>query len=293
MKMADFVLFTDSCSDLPVDMIKKTGVEVIPMSFMVDDIVYHNFPDEREITTIDFYNMLREKTTSSTSQLNPQQFDAYFRDYLEKGMDILYIAFSSALSGTYVSAIQASKSLEIEFPDRKVVVIDSLAASMGLGLLTCHAARLKKQGKSIEETAQWVEENKIKLDHLFTVDDLMYLKRGGRLSAGVAIIGTIIKLKPLLHVSPEGKLVQTGVARGRRQALNRMVDRMMQTIDQSLDYPIFISHGDCPEDVEYMSEQIRARIPESIIETGFIGPVIGSHSGPGTIAVYYLGSDRT
>jgi len=290
--MADFVLFTDSCSDLSLAMVKKIGVEVIPMSFMVDDKIYRNYPDEREMTTKNFYDLLRNKKTSSTSQLNPQEFDDIFRKYLEKGLDVLYIAFSSALSGTYASAVQAGPNLEKEYPGRKVVAVDSLAASMGLGLLTWHAATLKKQGKTLEEIQEWLEKNKKRLDHLFTVDDLMYLKRGGRLSAVVATIGTIIKLKPLLHVSPEGKLVQTGVARGRRQALNRMVDRMMQTIEQPLELPIFISHGDCPEDVEYMSEQVKMRIPGAIIETGYIGPVIGSHSGPGTIAIYYLGNDR-
>ncbi len=290
--MQKYALITDSCSDLPLEIVNEIKVEVIPLTFMVDGKIYHNYSDEREMTTAKFYEMLRNKKTSSTSQLNPNEFEKVFKKHLDKGEDVLYIAFSSALSGTCQSAKQAAETMKKEYPDREIRVIDSLAASMGEGLLVWYAAKLRKEGKSLGEVASWLEENKLRLDHLFTVDDLFFLKRGGRLSVGVALIGSLIGIKPLLHVSVEGKLVQTGIARGKRQALNRMVARMMTTIENQKNQEIFISHGDCQEDADYLREQVKAKLPDISIIEGYIGPVIGSHSGPGTIAIYYLGNDR-
>ncbi|MBN2503817.1 MAG: DegV family protein [Bacilli bacterium] len=291
--MIDYVLITDSCADLPDQLLKKLEVEVIPLSVLVDGETYYNYPDEREITFKEFYELLRQKKSSSTSQLNPEQFLEKFTGFLEAGKDILSISFSSALSGTYESSLVASEELRKKYPDRKIITIDSKCASMGQGLLIHHAATKRLQGESLEDLGAWCEENKLNVSHLFTVGDLNHLKRGGRLSSGKAFLGTLMNVKPLLHVNLDGKLVQTGAARGRRLALNKMVERMRLTIDKPKEQTIFISHGDCIEDVEYLKEQIALKVPVKGVIDHYIGPVIGSHSGLGTIAIFYFGNDRT
>ncbi|MDD4000750.1 MAG: DegV family protein, partial [Bacilli bacterium] len=253
---------------------------------------YVNYLDEREISFSDFYKELREKKRTKTTQANPEDFVLKMRDFLKAGKDILSISFSSALSGTFNSSRLAKEELKEEFPNRKIVLIDSLSASMGQGLLLTYAANLRKSGKSLEEVALWVEENKLKLCHLFTVDDLNHLRRGGRLSSISAIIGTILRVKPLLHVSSEGKLTVEGKARGRQLAINQLFERMVATIVSPEEQIVYISHGDCLEDALLLKEKILETLPVKEVFINFIGPVIGSHSGPGTLAVFYLGNDR-
>jgi DegV family protein with EDD domain len=211
---------------------------------------------------------------------------------LKSGRDILSISFSSALSGTYNSARIAKEELQEKYPERKIIVIDSLSASMGQGLLVYHAAKRKQEGKSIEEVAKWVEENKLKLCHLFTVDDLNHLRRGGRLSPISAILGTILRVKPLLHVSIEGKLTVVSKSRGRHTSLDMLVQQMEKTIENPEGQTVFISHGDCLEEAEYVKEKMLAKLPIKDVVINYVGPVIGSHSGPGTIAIFYFGNDR-
>jgi len=290
--MSNYKIITDSCIDLPDNVAKELDLVVIPLSVLMDGKTFFNYLDEREITFQAFYERLREKAMPSTSQLNPAEFEEAFEKELEQGNDILSISFSSALSGTYASSVTARDKLQKKYPNRKIITIDSLSASMGQGLLVYYAANLKKQGVGIEEVAAWVENNKLKLSHLFTVNDLNFLRRGGRLSSGKAILGTIINIKPLLHVSTSGKLVPVGQARGRRQALNKMIERMRLTIENPRDQLVMISHGDCIEDVDYLKEQIAEKIPVKDIIFNYIGPVIGAHSGPSTIALFYLGNDR-
>ncbi len=292
MKMNEYVIITDSCGDLPVDLLKELKVEVIPLSVMINGVTYFNYPDERDITFKAFYNLLREKKMSTTSQLNPEQFVDKFKGFLDAGMDILSISFSSQLSGTYESSVVARDLLQKQYPGQRIVTIDSKCASMGQGLLIYYAQKKHLEGQTIDEVATWCEANKLKVSHLFTVGDLNHLRRGGRLSSGKAFLGTLINIKPLLNVNLEGKLVQTGMARGRRQALNRLVERMRLTIENPREQTIFISHGDCLEDVGYLEEQIQLKIPVNGIIVHYIGPVIGSHSGLGTIAIFYLGNDR-
>lgn len=290
--MEKYVIVTDSCIDLPKSLIDSLGIKVIPLTVIIEKKEYKNYPDEREITAIDFYNLLRSEVVATTSQLSPSDLINVFEPLLQEGFDILSISFSSALSGTYMSAVVARNELLKDYPLRKILTIDSLSASMGQGLLVTYAAKMKNAGQSIEEVAKWIEDNKQSFAHLFTVSDLNHLKRGGRLSAGKAFIGTLIQLKPLLHVSEEGKLVPIAKARGRKVALNRMVERVVQTIDNPADQLIYISHGDCYEEALYVKEQLLKLIDVKEVLINYIGPVIGAHSGLGTLAIFYRGNER-
>lgn len=290
--MNKYVIVTDSCIDLPKSLVVSLGITVIPLTVIIEKKEYKNYPDEREITATDFYNLLRSEAVATTSQLSPSDFINVMEPLLKEGIDIISISFSSALSGTYQSAVVARNELLKDYPDRKILTLDSLCASMGQGLLVTYAAKMAKMGKDIDEVAKWVEDNKQSIAHLFTVSDLNHLKRGGRLSAGKAFIGTLIQLKPLLHVSDEGKLVPISKARGRKIALNRMVERVIQTIENPADQLIYISHGDCYEEALYVKEQILKLIDVKEVLINYIGPVIGAHSGLGTLAIFYRGNER-
>ena len=290
--MKDYVICTDSCVDLPHEIAKKLELNVIPLSFQIEGNVYYNHLDERDMKHKEFYDLLRNKKISQTSQINLEQFKEFFETFLKAGKDILYIGFSSALSGTLNSSLIARMDLEEMYPDRKIVIVDSLSASMGQGLLLTHAANLRLEGKSIDEVATWVEENKLRVCHLFTVGDLHHLKRSGRLSQAKALLGTVLRIKPILHVDKDGKLVQTGQSRGRRTALKKLVERMKETIENPEEQIIYISHADCYEEVIQLKQEILNEIPIRHILINFIGPVIGSHAGPGTIAIFYFGNDR-
>lgn len=290
--MNEYVIMTDSCIDLTAKMAEEMDLTVIPLSVTVEGRSYRNFLDEKEIACADFYQMLREKKTAVTSQPNPEHFIEAMEPLLKSGLDILSISFSSALSGTFNSSRIAKEELETRYPERKIIIIDSLCASMGQGLLISYAADLKKQGKTIVEVAEWVEKNKKNICHLFTVGDLNHLARGGRLSHSKAIIGTLLKIKPLLHVNEEGKLVQTGATRGRHSALVKMAERMTKTITEPAKQIIYISHGDCLADAETLKSLILERLPVKDIIINYVGPVIGGHSGINTLALFYLGNDR-
>lgn len=291
--MNPYIIITDSCVDLPSELASQLALEVIPLSVNIEGTQYYNYLDERDLNTKGFYQLLREGEIPSTSQINPQRFSDIFEKYLSQGYDILYIAFSSALSGTYNSALIAKEELINKYPHQKILIIDSLSASMGQGLLVTYAARLKESGKTINEVYEWVENNKLRLCHLFTVGDLNHLRRGGRLSYAKALIGTILRIKPLLHVNTEGKLVQTGATRGRKSSLEKLVSRMIETIENAEEQVIYISHGDCLAEVEELKEIITNRLPVKDVIINFVGPVIGTHSGVDTIAIFYLGNDRT
>lgn len=290
--MGKYIIATDSCVDLPSGLAEELNIKVIPLSVHIGDYVYFNYLDEREIKFKSFYDILRRNIKTSTSMVNPEDFIDFFRKYLEQGYDILSISFSSALSGTYNSSRIAAEELLEEYPERKIYTIDSLAASMGEGLLLTYAANLKQQGKTIEEVRDYVEAEKTSVCHLFTVGDLNHLRRGGRLSYGKALLGTLLKVKPLLHVNLEGKLVQTGTTRGRKQALNKLIERMAATIKKPEEQIIYISHGDSEDEANELKQEIIKRLKVKDVLINYIGPVIGSHSGLGTIAIFYLGNDR-
>jgi DegV family protein with EDD domain len=290
--MKKWILTTDSCSDLPNELVKSMDLRVIPLSVSIEGNSYFHYPDERELKISDFYEMLRAKKVAKTSLVNVGEFLAFFEPLIKSGNDILYIGFSSALSGTFQSSQIAAKELMEEYPDSKIITIDSLSASMGQGLLVWHAWNEAKKGLKMVEVASWVESNKLNHCHLFTVDDLGTLKRGGRLSETAAFLGTLLKVKPILHVSNEGKLVPLKKARGRQSSLTTIVDLMDGVITNSNQQTIFISHGDAMEDATFVGNMIKEKYQVKEVVYHEIGPIIGAHSGPGTIAVFFVGNHR-
>lgn len=287
-----FVFVADSCSDLTEKQVKDMDLKIIPLSVELKGKVFYHYPDGRNLNIKSFYQALRDKEVANTSLVNVGEFLDFFEPYLKQGKDILYIGFSSALSGTVQSAKIAAETLAEEYKDNKIVIVDSLSASMGLGLLIHYAYLQASEGKSIDEVASWVEAHKLQLCHLFTVDDLGTLKRGGRLSGTQALLGTLLKVKPVLHVTNDGKLVPIKKARGRRTSLETLVALMKERIVDPKDQTIFISHGDDEKDAKFTAELIQKEIGVKTIIFGMIGPVIGAHSGPGTIAVFFLGEPR-
>lgn len=290
--MASYVIVTDSSADLSAQMAEEAGVQVLPLRFTVEGQTYYNWPDNREMDPKVFYRMLREGEVATTAAVNISQYLDMLEPILQSGTDVLVLSFSSGLSATYDSSRLAAEELREKYPQRKIFAVDTLCASLGQGLLVWHAAQLKDQGKSIEEVRDWVEENKLHLCHQFTVDDLHFLKRGGRISATTAVVGTMLKIKPVLHVDDGGKLVNIGKARGRKASLKALVDRMEETAIDPAGQTVFISHGDCMEDAEYVAGLVKERMGVQDVRINYVGPVIGAHSGPGTLALFYLGSRR-
>lgn len=290
--MASYVIVTDSSADLSAQMAEEAGVQVLPLRFTVEGQTYYNWPDNREMDPKVFYRMLREGEVATTAAVNISQYLDMLEPILQSGTDVLVLSFSSGLSATYDSSRLAAEELREKYPQRKIFAVDTLCASLGQGLLVWHAAQLKDQGKSIEEVRDWVEENKLHLCHQFTVDDLHFLKRGGRISATTAVVGTMLKIKPVLHMDDAGKLVNIGKARGRRASLKALVDRMEETAIDPAGQTVFISHGDCMEDAEYVAGLVKERMGVQDVRINYVGPVIGAHSGPGTLALFHLGSRR-
>lgn len=285
-------ILTDSTGDLTPELVRELDVIVIPMEFTVDGKSYRNYPDGHEMSAKDFYDLLRAGKTSTTAQINSHEFTEWADPILQAGEDLLYIAFSSGLSGTCQSALLAKQELSEKYPDRKILVVDSLCASMGEGLLVYYAAKMQQEGKSIEEVYQWLQENKLHLCHWFTVDDLNHLKRGGRVSSAAALFGTMLGIKPVLHVDDAGHLIPVAKIRGRKQSLDSLVTHMEETVTEPEKQVIFISHGDCLQDAQYVADKIREKWKVKDIVLNEIGPVIGTHSGPGTVALFFLGSKR-
>lgn len=285
-------ILTDSTGDLTPELVQELDVTVIPMEFTVDGKSYRNYPDGHEMSAKDFYDLLRSGKTSTTAQINSHEFTEWADPILQAGEDLLYIAFSSGLSGTCQSALLAKQELSEKYPDRKFLVVDSLCASMGEGLLVYYAAKMQQEGKSIQEVYQWLQENKLHLCHWFTVDDLNHLKRGGRVSSAAALFGTMLGIKPVLHVDDAGHLIPVAKIRGRKQSLDSLVAHMEETVTEPEKQVIFISHGDCLQDAQYVADKIREKWKVKDIVLNEIGPVIGTHSGPGTVALFFLGSKR-
>lgn len=290
--MGDYKIISDSTCDLSPELIQELDVDIIPMEFSVGESSYHNYPDERELSSHQFYDCLRAGGTSITNQITPVIFHEVFEPVLQAGNDLLYIAFSSGLSGTCNNARITAQELGEKYPDRKIIVVDSLAASMGEGLLVYHAAKKKAEGQSIEEVRDWLLLNRSRLAHWFTVDDLNHLKRGGRVSGAAALVGTVLGIKPVLHVDDDGHLIPMEKVRGRRQSLDGLVDHMAEKVENPEEQMIFISHGDCLEDALYVAEQVKKRFSVKAQKINPIGPVIGTHSGPGTVALFFLGKDK-
>lgn len=289
--MREYIITTDSTTDLPDSYIEENNLPILPIYYSINDIVYGG---ELNLDTKEFYDMMRSGIMPTTMASNPDTAETFFREHLEKGLDILHVTLSSGLSSTFNTMTFVAKQLEEEYPDSKIIVIDSLCASMGEGLLVHKGLQLKKQGKSLEEVAAWLEDNRLNVCNLFTVDDLNHLHRGGRVSKSKAVIGTLINIKPVLHMDTNGKLVPQKNTRGRKKSLITLVDNMEKAIPGFEDQNdiVFISHGDCVEDAEFVARLIKERfgINDSLIS--YITPTVGAHSGPGTIALFFMGSPR-
>ena len=290
--MNDYVLITESSADLPDKLVRELGIEVLPLSFIIKGKTHLNWPDNREMSAKAFYRHLREGAVATTAAVNVADVTERVEPYLQKGKDVLMLSFSSGLSATCDSARIASQELSEKYPERKFFVVDTLCASLGQGLLVWHAARLKETGADIETVRDWAEENKLHLCHWFTVDDLMFLKRGGRVSAATAVVGTMLSIKPVMHVDDEGHLIKVGTARGRKASLKALVDHMEETAIDPGQQTIFISHGDCEEDAKRVAEDVKERFGVKTVLINNVGPVIGAHSGPGTVALFFLGTRR-
>ena len=290
--MSEYVLMTDSCCDLPAELAEELELEVLPLRLELKGQVYRNYLDGREIGFQDFYNQVRSGELPVTSAVNVGEFEEAMRPILEAGKDILCLCFSSALSTTFQSAAIAAKELAEEFPERKIYALDTRCASMGQGLMVWLCAQEKKRGLSIEKLADYVEKTKSRLCHWFTVDDLNHLKRGGRVSAAAAMFGTMLSVKPVLHIDDEGRLIPMEKCRGRKASLLALVDHMEKTAINPADQTVFLSHGDCLEDAQFVAEEIRRRFGTKDIRVSYVGPVIGSHTGAGVVALFFLGSER-
>lgn len=290
--MSEYVLITDSSADLSQEMVQELGVTVLPLSFTIQGKTYRNYPDNREMDLPLFYDMLRAGELATTSAVNVAEYTQAVEPILQEGKDVLILAFSSGMSSTYQASVLAAGELREKYPDRKIYTVDTLCASLGQGLLVYLAAQEQRKGKSIEEVRDWAEETKLHLCHQFTVDDLHFLKRGGRISATTAVVGSMLQIKPVLHVDNEGHLINIGKARGRQASLKALVDKMEKTVTEEGRKTVFISHGDCRKDAVTVADMVRERFGTQDIRINFVGPVIGAHSGPGTLALFYLGTER-
>lgn len=290
--MPDYVILTDSSADLTAELVRELEVEVLPLSFHVQGSTYRNYPDNREMDPERFYGLLRSGELATTSAVNVSDFVQAAEPHLKAGRDVLILAFSSGLSATYQSAAMAAAELSEQYPDRKICAVDTLCASLGQGLLVYLAAREKRAGRSMDEVRAWAEENRKRVCHWFTVDDLHFLKRGGRVSAATALLGTMLSIKPVMHVDDEGHLINVAKARGRQAALRALVDHMEETAVDPANQTVFISHGDCLADAEKVAADVKARFGVQTVVINHVGPVIGAHSGPGTVALFFLGSKR-
>lgn len=289
--MRNYVITTDNNSDLPESYYSEYGIGCTYLSYSMNGV---NYTHENFLQVHEFYESMRNGALPTTAQVNPEDARNMLEPYLKEGLDILHIAFSSGLSGTYNSTKIAADELAEEYPDRKIIVIDSLAASLGQGLLIHYAQKKKEAGEDMESVAAWVEEHKNNIVHLFTVDDLNHLYRGGRVSKTTAFVGSMLNIKPVMHVNEEGKLIAIGKIRGRKKSileLARLMDEKIGSYKDSCD-TIFISHGDCEDDARFLEAKIKEKYNINTVIINPVGATIGAHSGPGTLALFFLGDTK-
>ncbi|MCI8622049.1 MAG: DegV family protein [Provencibacterium sp.] len=286
---AKYVISSDNTTDLPQEFIEKNALPIAFLSYSIDGKEYGQ-EDGLEIG--EFYRQMREGKMTKTGMVNPEDARALFEPLLKQGYDLLHLAFSSGLSGTYASCCAAAEELREAYPERRIEVVDTLAASLGEGLIVYKALKMKSEGSTMDEVLRWLEENKLHLCHYFTVDDLHFLHRGGRVSKAAAVMGTMLGIKPVLHVDDAGHLIPLTKVRGRKQSLSKLVDYMEEL---SIGYEndiVFISHGDCEADAQYVADEVRSRLGVKNFIINHVGPTIGAHSGPGTVALFFFGERR-
>ena len=290
--MRDYVIMTDSCCDLTDQMARDLELEVLPLTMHMDGQDYPNDLAGTAISNQEFYKRIRAGKLATTSAVNVGQFQDAMRRVLESGRDIVCVCFSSALSTTYQSAVIAAEDLRAEFPEAEIHVVDSLSASLGQGLLLYLAVEQKRKGLTAAELAKWVEDNRLTVCHWFTVDDLNFLKRGGRVSATTALLGTMLSIKPIMHTSDEGKLVPVSKARGRKAAIAALLDKIEALGIHPEKQTMFICHADCEEDAKAVAQTIQDRFGTPTVHINYLGPVIGSHTGPNTMGIFFVGTQR-
>ncbi len=290
--MSNYIIVTDSSCDLGQDMVEELGVKVLPLSFTIKGQTYQNHPDNRDMSPETFYQLIREGEMGTTSAVNMQQYVDLLTPILDAGTDVLVLAFSSGLSATCQAAMLAAEELRSKYPERKIEVVDTLSASLGQGLFVWHAAHKQKAGATLDEVKTWAEDYRFHQCHWFTVDDLMHLKRGGRVSAATAVMGTMLQIKPVMHMDDEGHLINMSKARGRKASLDALVAKAGELGTNLSQQTIFISHADCLEDAQYVGGQMKAKYGVKEVYYNFIGPVIGAHTGCGCVALFFTGEHR-
>ncbi len=283
-----YQIITDSCCDFTEAQYKQWNVVSTPLTVTYNGENHENFSDEAAVKA--FYGELRNGVMASTAAVNPDGWASVMEPALKDGKDVLVLAFSSGLSATYQSAVIASQELRETYPDRTIIVIDTLCAALGQGLLIWHASQKQAAGMDIHEVAAWVEANKLNVCHWVTVDDLSHLKRGGRISATTAIVGTMLNIKPIIYVDNDGRLVNTAKVRGRKTAIDYLAKKLGET-GTDLE-TVFIGHGDCAEDAAALEAQLKEQYGVKNVITGYVGPVIGAHTGPGVLVLFFMGSTR-
>lgn len=287
--MREFVITVNSTVDMPKDWLEERKVDVVPLKYTIDGETYE---DMNGLSAKEFFAKIREGKQSVTSQVNPQQARNALERHVKEGKDVLHLAFSSALSGTYNSMCLAAEELREEYPEAKIIIIDTLCACMGEGLLVYYASKMKMEGKTIEEVTQWVEEHKLHVCHNFTVDDLYHLHRGGRVSKATAVVGTMVKIKPILHMNDKGELEMVGKERGRKKSMHTIANMAAAQSEGWDNEIVLITHGDCEEEAKQLAELVREKMGVGDILINNIGSVIGSHTGPGVLSVFNMGNKR-
>jgi len=285
-----YQIITDSCCDFTEAQYREFDVSYASLTVTYNGESHNNFSEESAVKG--FYDELRGGVMASTAAANPEDWTNAMEPALKEHRDVLVLAFSSGLSTTYQSAVIAAEELREKYPDRKIYVADTLSASLGEGLLVWYACKKRDEGMDIDSVYRWVEENKLHLCHWFTVDDLMYLKRGGRVSAATALVGTMLQIKPVLHVDNEGHLINKAKTRGRKASIEALAEKMRISGAGFDNRFAAISHGDCRKDAEYLAQLIKERCGVEDVLISYVGAVIGSHSGPGTVALFFLGDQR-
>ena len=290
--MGDYILMTDSCCDLPGYLVEQLNLRVLPLAVHFDGECYADLPDGAGISYSDFYRRIRGGEMPSTSAVNIGQYEQAMEAAVNEGKDIVCVCFSGALSTTYQSARIAAGTVREDHPHAQIFVIDSLSASMGQGLLLYLAAQQKEAGLSAQELADWIEANKLRVCHWFTVDDLLHLRKGGRISDATALMGTVLGIKPIMHTDEDGKLTATGKIRGRKQSLSVLVDEVKKRIEDPAQQTMFLCHADCAQEAYALANTLKEQLGVKDVIVHFIGPVIGSHTGTGTIGLFFVGQPR-
>lgn len=290
--MNNYILLTDSSADLPLNIYGELDIQVLPLSFLLDNKEYLNTPDESSIAFKEVYAQLRNGKNVATSAVNVEAFRQAFLPYLKEGKDILYLGFSSGLSSTFSAGSIAAQELMEDFPERRIVCVDTLCASLGQGMLVYLTAKKRLEGLTLDEVAEYANKTRLNVCHWFTVDDLFFLKRGGRISATTALVGSALGIKPVLHVDNDGHLINVSKARGRKKAIAALFEQMKASAIDPSEQVIMISHGDCIDDANELAKMINESFGVKDVIINYVGPVIGAHSGPGTLALFFIGKER-